>query len=202
MSIYEKLRAVQIELHAPKNQMNNFGGYSYRSFEDILEAAKPVLDKNGLTLVVSDEIVQVGDRIYVKATSTVSDGSETVAATGWAREPADRKRMDSAQVTGATSSYSRKYSLSGLLALDDNKDPDSDEHRKVVDAGSRATAGKPAASNTASTLDQIKAAMTRRGLSKADVDAHVASKHGFASVREVGSNEQVLGKVLAWVEGQ
>jgi hypothetical protein len=203
LSIYEKLRAVQIELHAPKNQNNSFGGYKYRSAEDILEAVKPVLAKHDLALVVGDEMVAVGDRVYVKATASIfADNGDHVFACGFAREPADKKGMDSSQITGAASSYSRKYALNGLFAIDDSKDADSDEYRKVADAGSRAPVSKPAAPKGVSTLDQIKAAMTSRGLSKADVDAHVASKHGYVSVREVGSNELVLQKVLAWVEEQ
>ena len=187
--IHEKLRAVQVELHAPKSQTNSFGGYSYRSFEDILEAAKPVLAKHGLTLVVSDDVVQVGDRIYVKATSTVTDGNESVAATGWAREAGEKKGTDESQRTGMASSYARKYSASGLLALDDSKDADTDEHRRQVNSAP-------------DTLSQIKAAMKLRNVSKADVDSHVAARHGFGSLSEALGNERVLLAVLGWVEEQ
>src|SRR5690349_20210020 len=133
--IYAKLGNVQQELHAPKGQTNSFGGYQYRSAEDILEAVKPVLATHGLTLVVTDSIESVGDRVYVHARATVYDVASggDVSASGWAREPAAKKGMDDSQITGATSSYSRKYALNGLFAIDDSKDADTDEHRRQSD---------------------------------------------------------------------
>lgn len=125
MSIFDKLAKVQSELKAPKNQYNSFGKYNYRSCEDILEAAKPLCIANGLLLTVSDEVVQVGDRIYIKATASVTDGEGTIQTFGMAREAEDKKGMDPAQLTGATSSYARKYALGGLFALDDTKDADA-----------------------------------------------------------------------------
>jgi hypothetical protein len=131
-SIYEALRFVQIELKAPKGQRNSFGNYDYRSAEDILEAVKPVLADYSLLLVVDDEIVLIGDRYYVKATAQVlNEKGESIKATALAREAEDKKGMDSAQVTGATSSYARKYALNGLFAIDDSKDADTDEHKHV-----------------------------------------------------------------------
>lgn len=130
VSTYERLRFVQIELNAPKGQRNTFGNYDYRSAEDILESVKPLLAENNLTLIVRDSIVMVGDRYYVQATASVYDESgEGLSATAYAREAEDKKGMDSAQVTGATSSYARKYALNGLFAIDDAKDADTDEHR-------------------------------------------------------------------------
>ena len=127
MEIYKKLSGIQCELVATKGQYNNFGKYSYRSCEDILEAVKPLLDKYKVAIVIKDDIVLVGDRFYVKATATLidSDTGETVEASAFARESADKKGMDSSQVTGATSSYARKYALNGLFAIDDNKDADA-----------------------------------------------------------------------------
>jgi len=117
---------IQAELKAPKNQTNNFGKYKYRSAEDIVEAVKPILNKYGTALVISDEVVQVGDRIYVKATATLLDDTdEVVSVSGWAREEEVKKGMDSAQITGSTSSYARKYALNGLFAIDDTKDSDA-----------------------------------------------------------------------------
>jgi hypothetical protein len=111
-------------LKAPKGQYNSFGKYHYRSTEDILEAVKPLL--KGLVLTVSDEIVSVtADRVYVKATAKITDGKDTIESTAFAREPLEKKGMDSSQITGATSSYARKYSLNGLFLIDDNKDADS-----------------------------------------------------------------------------
>ena len=117
---------IQAELKAPKNQTNNFGKYKYRSAEDIVEAVKPILNKYGTALVISDEVVQVGDRIYVKATATfLDDTDDIVSVSGWAREEEVKKGMDSAQITGSTSSYARKYALNGLFAIDDTKDSDA-----------------------------------------------------------------------------
>ena len=127
------LRSIQCELKAPKGQYNSFGKYSYRSCEDILEAVKPLLDKYKATVYI--EVVAVGERIYVKATATFvdKDGKE-VSVSAFAREPVARKGMDEAQVTGATSSYARKYALNGLFLIDDNKDADTDENRNECDA--------------------------------------------------------------------
>lgn len=127
-SIYDSLIKVQVELKAPKSQYNSFGRYNYRNVEDILEAVKPLLQDHGLTLIVSDELVNIGDRYYVRATAAVSGFGATVAANGFAREEETKKGMDGAQITGAASSYARKYALNGLFAIDDTKDADSDEH--------------------------------------------------------------------------
>ena len=131
MSVYEKLMQVQSELKAPKNQYNSFGKYNYRSCEDILEGVKPLLKKVKATLTISDEIVQVADRIYVKAIATFTDIEDgtIIINSAYAREATDKKGMDESQVTGATSSYARKYCLNGLLCIDDTKDADTDENK-------------------------------------------------------------------------
>ncbi|HAW7813163.1 TPA: ERF family protein [Escherichia coli] len=126
--LHKKLWTIQQTLNAPKNQRNNFGGYSYRSAEDILEAVKPLLQN--VTLTLNDEIVLIGDRYYVKATATLSDGEDAIAVTAYAREEESKKGMDSSQLTGATSSYARKYALNGLFCIDDAKDPDTDAYAK------------------------------------------------------------------------
>lgn len=117
---------IQSHLKAPKNQFNKFGGYAYRNCEDVLEAVKPLLKEMNCTLTISDEIVQVSDRIYVKATATLitSDGRE-YCTTAFAREALNKRGMDDSQVTGSASSYSRKYALNGLFCIDDNKDADT-----------------------------------------------------------------------------
>ena len=120
-----KLAKVQSELKAPKNQRNNFGNYNYRSCEDIVESVKPLLAKQGLALVITDDIALVGERYYVKATATITDGENEITTTAFAREPLDKKGMDESQITGASSSYARKYALNGLLSIDDTKDVDS-----------------------------------------------------------------------------
>lgn len=126
--LHKKLWTIQQTLNAPKGQYNKFGGYSYRSAEDILEAVKPLLQN--VTLMVSDEIVLIGDRYYVKATATLSDGEDSISATAFAREEKEQKGMTAGQLTGATSSYARKYALNGLFCIDDAKDPDTDAYAK------------------------------------------------------------------------
>ena len=122
----KELIAIQSELKAPKSQFNKFGGYKYRKAEDILEAVKPLLNKQKCTLTITDDIVMVGNRIYVKATATIkNDKGEFETTTGWAREEETKKGMDGSQITGASSSYARKYALNGLFAIDDNADSDT-----------------------------------------------------------------------------
>jgi hypothetical protein len=120
-----KLLQIQSELKAPKNQFNKFGNYSYRSCEDILEALKPLLAKHECTLIIYDEIIEVGGRVYVKATAELTDSDNTISASAYARESENKKGMDDAQITGSASSYARKYALNGLFLIDDTKDPDS-----------------------------------------------------------------------------
>lgn len=128
-SIYTRLINVQNALKAPKNKDNSFGKYKYRSLEDILENAKPLLKDNGLILILDDEIVEISGRFYVKARATVidEDGNE-INAVAYARESESKSGMDAAQLTGSCSSYARKYAVSGLFCIDNNKDIDSDEY--------------------------------------------------------------------------
>lgn len=119
------LAQIQAEVKAPKGQFNSFGKYKYRSAEDILESVKPVINPKGFSVSISDTIIMVGDRYYVQAVATLTDGKETYSATGYAREEDSKKGMDGSQVTGAASSYARKYALNGLFALDDTKDADA-----------------------------------------------------------------------------
>lgn len=131
----KELIAIQSELKAPKSQFNKFGGYKYRKAEDILEAVKPLLNKQKCTLTITDDIVMVGNRIYVKATATIkNEKGECETTTGWAREEETKKGMDGSQITGASSSYARKYALNGLFAIDDNADSDTTndgQHQKA-----------------------------------------------------------------------
>ena len=121
----KKLSKVQSELKAPKDLFNEFGGYSYRSAEGIMEAVKPLLAREGLILTVCDDIVLVGERYYVKATATITDGVNSLSNSAFAREAGEKKGQDDSQITGATSSYARKYALNGLLCIDDTKDADA-----------------------------------------------------------------------------
>ena len=126
----ESLCEVQGELKAPKGQYNTFGKYHYRSCEDIVEAVKPLLTARGLLLTITDDIVLIGGRFYVRATATVTDGKDSVSNTAFAREPDDKKGMDPSQVTGMSSSYARKYALNGLFCIDDTKDADTMDNRE------------------------------------------------------------------------
>lgn len=142
----KKLIAVQAALKAPKGQFNKFGGYKYRSCEDILEAVKPLLLEQGLQLTITDEPVEVGGRIYIKATATVTDGSEAATVSGYAREAETKKGMDESQITGTASSYARKYALNGLFLIDDTKDADAtNDHQKPKAAPRPKQAAKPKA---------------------------------------------------------
>ena len=143
MNLREKLLIVQTKLNAPKNRMNKFGGYSYRSCEDILEAVKPILAEVKASIRLSDSIEMIGDRIYVRATALffhaekIADKDESVElimSEAYAREPDDTKGQNAAQITGTSSSYARKYALNALLLIDDAKDPDTDEYKVENDA--------------------------------------------------------------------
>lgn len=125
----DALQKIQAELKAPKGQYNSFGKYAYRSAEDILEAVKPLLKKNKAELILSDEIVEVGGRIYVKATAMLNADGEKAVVNAYAREPEQKKGMDESQITGTASSYARKYALNGLFLIDDTKDADTDEYK-------------------------------------------------------------------------
>lgn len=184
--IFAALMAVQAELKAPKNQHNSFGKYDYRSAEDIIEAVKPLLKENGLFINMSDDIVLIGDRYYVKATVKVVDvvTGESVQTSALAREAAQKKGMDESQVTGTASSYARKYALNGLFAIDDNRDADTDEYAaqtRQSAAGARPSrnTGNYKGTPQGGGSDEIRRkamhglsdAMKKAGLSKEEVSA-------------------------------
>lgn len=151
MTIREKLKAIQTELKAPKNLYNKFGNYSYRNAEGICEAVKPFLEKYNVALVIWDEVIEIGGRIYVKAYARIMDCESSknpteatatedyITATAYAREAESKKGMDDAQITGATSSYARKYALNGLFLLDDTKDVDTEEYQAQSKSGQKST---------------------------------------------------------------
>lgn len=143
--VLKKLLEIQVELKAPKNQYNSFGNYSYRSCEDILEAVKPLCQKHGCVLTLTDTVKQVGDRYYIEATAILFDveTAEMISSTASAREPQTKKGSDESQITGAASSYARKYALNGLFDIDDTKDADTEE--KPVAPASKPTAQKSTA---------------------------------------------------------
>lgn len=171
MNLLEKLMNIQNELNAPKGQYNSFGKYNYRNCEDVLEAVKPLLLKYKCTLNISDEVVEIANRFYIKATVTIKDieSTDTECSISFAREEEAKKGMDGSQVTGASSSYARKYALNGLFAIDDNKDSDTTN-----------THGKDKAPATTNLSEaQVKRAYAlgyKVGFDKANVDKQVMNK--------------------------
>jgi len=178
MNVYKKLSEIQRELHAPKGQTNKFGGYQYRSCEDILKAVKPLLGDYALTItdelifsgMLEDEIPSAGvivktQRVYIKAVVTLSDGKDSITTSAMAREASVKKGMDASQVSGAASSYARKYALNGLFAIDDNKDADTDQHRKTVDAGQDMSLEGLASSPVEEPKKRIDKALMQKSLS-------------------------------------
>lgn len=147
----KELIKIQSELKAPKGQYNSFGKYKYRSAEDILEAVKPLLAKNNCHLTLTDEVVMVGDRYYVKATAILTNGEDAISTTAYAREDLDKKGMDGSQITGTASSYARKYALNGLFLIDDTKDADTDEYKNQQ----KAEANRLATGNQIKSLKEI-----------------------------------------------
>ena len=192
--IYAALMAVQAELKSPKGQHNSFGNYDYRSAEDIIEAVKPLLKDNGLFLTMSDDIVQIGDRYYVKATVSVTDivTGESVQTSALAREAAQKKGMDESQVTGTASSYARKYALNGLFAIDDTKDADTDQYRYAQNAqngAGRAQKLKAPDELMAKAKRQLKTEVDRIGCTWDEVRAISGLKLGKTETKEMSADE-------------
>ena len=150
-----KLQEIQHRLKAPKGQYNSFGKYKYRSCEDILEAVKPILNETGCTLTLSDEIVLIGDRYYIKATAKLKGEGIDEVVTAYARESETKTGMDASQITGTASSYARKYALNGLFCIDDTKDADTDEYANQTAKKSVATQQKPAPASPAKNEKQV-----------------------------------------------
>lgn len=147
----KELIEIQSELKAPKSQFNKFGGYKYRKAEDILEAVKPLLAKQKCTLIITDDVVLIGNRIYVKATATIkNEKGECETTNGWAREEETKKGMDGSQITGASSSYARKYALNGLFAIDDNADSDTTNDGQHQETQQQTQTQQPNTQQTAS----------------------------------------------------
>ena len=184
LTFNQKIVAIQSELKAPKNQFNKFGKYKYRSCEDILEGVKPLLAKYGLMQTISDEIVQVGERYYIKAVVKVIEGESVCVSEALAREPENKKGMDESQITGTASSYARKYALNGMWLIDDTKDADTDEHqqqkeRKKPVMNSKNERWEPAVHSLAKgevTIDKIKKKFT---LSDKDAEKMIAEAKEF-----------------------
>lgn len=218
MNIYEKLSAVQQELKAPKDKYNSFGEYKYRSAEGILEAVKPVLKKYGATITLSDEIVEIGGRIYVKATAKFIDvAAETkitsvemtfsggISVTAYAREAETKKGLDDAQITGTASSYARKYALNGLLLIDDTKDPDTDEYQKQTGASKEAPKQeKTADPRENEIIDQKTVELIEQMAKDADVNLSAISTKPLKEFtnKQAGALIQSLRRRIETKEGQ
>ena len=191
MEFIEKIVAIQSELKAPKGQYNSFGKYNYRSCEDILEGVKPLLAKHGLVLTIQDSIDLIGDRFYVKATATITDGKEQLSTSAYARESLDKKGMDASQVTGATSSYARKYALNGLLAIDDTKDADTmDNSKKTVQQ----------TQETVYNWQTLKARATQGGISEEELVHYVTETFKVSKPSEL--KQEHYQQAFNWVNAK
>lgn len=170
----EKIIAVQVALKAPKKQYNKFGQYYYRNCEDILEAAKPLLAEQGLLLTICDEITgdMNGKRIYVKATATITDGKDKISNIAYAREADTKKGMDESQITGATSSYARKYALNGLFLIDDVKDSDFSNDNKREEEKTETKFNANAA------FKKVVEMAEKKGLAEEQLKKHALEKFG------------------------
>lgn len=187
MTFQQKVVAVQSELKAPKGQYNSFGKYNYRSCEDILEGVKPLLNKYGLYLTIDDAVELIGDRYYIKATATLFDGDNCISTSAYARESLDKKGMDSSQVTGATSSYARKYALNGLLCIDDTKDADSAED-------------KPLPQNTAYNWKTLKTRAVQGGVTEEALKDYLKNELKVKNTDEMTRDH--YSKAFDWVNSQ
>lgn len=191
MEFIEKIVAIQSELKAPKGQYNSFGKYNYRSCEDILEGVKPLLTKHGLVLTIQDSIDLIGDRFYVKATATITDGKEQLSTSAYARESLDKKGMDASQVTGAASSYARKYALNGLLAIDDTKDADTmDNSKKPVQQ----------TQETVYNWNSLKARATQGGISEEELVHYVIETFEVSKPSEL--KQEHYQQAFNWVNAK
>lgn len=184
MTVSEKLINIQVNLKAPKSQYNSFGKYKYRSCEDILEAVKPLLKENKLTLIISDSVEMVGNRFYIKSTATITDieTGEVIETSAYAREDETKKGMDLSQVTGSTSSYARKYALNGLLCIDDTKDSDSTNTQSKND--------KPATTdNEKISESQVKRLFALAGKDKVQVVKEIMQKHKYSNSKDIKKSD-------------
>lgn len=193
MTIYEKLLNIQTELKVPKSQINDFGNYNYRSCEDILEAVKPFLKKEKCVLVINDEVQKIENRYYLKAVVTLIDveNGENIQASAFAREDETKKKMDGSQITGASSSYARKYALNGLFAIDDTKDSDAtNQHDNKANNVGQQSLNK----------QQIGEILKVKGIGFDKVTEVIKVKFKKQKFDELTANEQqkLLEEVRAW----
>lgn len=195
-TLQQKLIEIQAELKAPKSQFNKFGGYNYRNCEDILEAVKPLCAKHEIVPLLSDEIVLVGERYYIKAVAKVTDGKDEIATTAFAREALDKKGMDESQITGSASSYARKYALNGLFCIDDTKDADfmdNSQNKKAAPAA----ATKPKETHVAG-YDEFVALQKSKKVPPAEITKYIAAEFKKPRLAMLDAFEMVAA--LEWLK--
>lgn len=191
----KELIEIQKKLKAPKGQYNSFGKYKYRSAEDILEAVKPLCHEKNCTLTLSDEMVNIGERYYIKATAKITNGTEDVVVSAYAREDETKKGMDGSQITGTASSYARKYALNGLFCIDDTKDADTDEYKRQNTGTGKKESQKAAPKFSREELETKIVALC--DAKRVDV-AEICKKVKVGSLEEL--NDDRLQKCLEYVQ--
>ena len=208
MNIFEKLLTIQNELKAPKGQYNSFGKYNYRSCEDILEAVKPLCMKYGAVLFLKDNIININERYYVQAVATlvnVEKPDEIVEVTANARESVDKKGMDDSQITGATSSYARKYALNGLFNIDDTKDADTDNYKNQQENSIKNTEPTPIATGTLKQIDILIHKFSEvTGKTDEEIKAVIKEKYHFEDFTKLSNKDgMALTKVInEWIKAK
>lgn len=200
--IYSALMAVQRDLKAPKGQYNDFGNFKYRSAEDIIEAVKPLLNENGLILNMTDDVVMIGDRIYIKATVSVIDvaNGDTVATTAFAREALRKTGTDDSQITGLASSYARKYALNGLFAIDDAKDADTNEYHQQTQQTQ--VNSNQAHEERNGAIKVLNDAIKKAGAKPAEVSAIAGVKFNKTSTKDMTVKEiyELADNLSKWID--
>lgn len=197
-TLQQKLIEIQAELKAPKSQYNKFGGYNYRNCEDILEAVKPLCAKHEIVPLLSDEIVMIGDRFYIKATAKVTDGKDEIAATAYARESKDKKGMDESQITGSASSYARKYALNGLFCIDDTKDADFMDNSQNKKTASTPTQTTKAKEKNVAGYDEFLKIQKEKNVPPVEITKFVAAEFKKPRVGMLDEFEMVAA--LKWIK--
>ena len=197
-TIHQKLIAIQTELKAPKSQFNKFGGYNYRNCEDILEAVKPLCAKHDVVPLLSDEILMIGERYYVKGIAKITDGKDEIITTAFARESFDKKGMDESQITGSASSYARKYALNGLFCIDDTKDADfmdNSQNKKPVSTPAQTT--KPKETHVKG-YDEFVALQKSKKVPPAEITKYIAAEFKKPRLAMLDAFEMVAA--LEWLK--
>lgn len=197
-TLQQKLIEIQAELKAPKSQFNKFGGYNYRNCEDILEAVKPLCAKHEIVPLLSDEIVMIGDRFYIKATAKVTDGKDEISTTAFARESKDKKGMDESQITGSASSYARKYALNGLFCIDDTKDADFMDNSQNGKQQQPKTQQQPPKETHVKGYDEFVALQKSKKVPPAEITKYIAAEFKKPRLALLDAFEMVAA--LEWLK--